>query len=413
MATSEFNALFSYLKPARNSGSNTPPPFIDDLFDVSDRSVMSMVVQKKRLREPHTSDDKGARARQAFRRASFEVTGLQETLEEQLDGFASIGIEVPLPRVRIRRQLLGGEQPATMLGIEGHEGGPAKGRVAQQQFGNGELLCRQGLRQHRTFSHRVGTPAGKEGHGGRKDQALQDQAIPLDPAPVATLGPRRLPVHIAQPGGNPFLVPVALMPERALGLVHAPINGRRLGLIGPRLDFGQDLVAQGLDLGFGFGQRGVQPPLQGPSMRDAAKTQRLPQGGVLGQKSMQFHSFKRPQHYPHYCQQQEGQAGEGTRTAPLALGRRFHIVFFNLLHYLEQCVGGDGVEVGSHKPQSLQIVLALCYPRPIYAQASHNTRLSVIARNALKPRWGEETTSAIEKQVEAGKLTLAELDALA
>src|SRR5215510_1724750 len=87
---------------------------------------------------------------------------------------------------------------------------------------------------------------------------------------------------------------------------------------------------------------------------------------------MQFHSFKRPQHHPHYCQQQEGQAGEGMRTAPLALGRWFHIVFFHLLHYLEQCVGGDGVEVGSHKPQSLQNVLALCYPRPIYAQASYN-----------------------------------------
>src|SRR5215510_9011707 len=99
---------------------------------------------------------------------------------------------------------------------------------------------------------------------------------------------------------------------------------------------------------------------------------------------MQFHSFKRPQHHPHYCQQQEGQAGEGTRTAPLALGRWFHIVFFHLLHYLEQCVGGDGVEVGSHKPQSLQNVLALCYPRPIYAQASINWAVMRIRPPALR-----------------------------
>src|SRR5215510_2030299 len=124
------------VKPAHNSGSNAPPPFIDDLFDVSDRSVMPMVVQKKHLIEPHTGDDKGARARQAFRGAGFEGTGLDDALEEQLDGFAPTGIEVTFPRVRIRRQLLGGEQPAAVLRIGGHEVGPAKRRVAQQQFGN-------------------------------------------------------------------------------------------------------------------------------------------------------------------------------------------------------------------------------------------------------------------------------------
>src|SRR5262245_23764997 len=107
-ATPEQNSLTrhpaNYSKPAHNSGSNAPPPFIDDLFDVSDRSVMPMVVQKKHLIEPHTGDDKGARARQAFRGAGFEGTGLDDALEEQLDGFAPIGIEVTVPRVRIRRQ---------------------------------------------------------------------------------------------------------------------------------------------------------------------------------------------------------------------------------------------------------------------------------------------------------------------
>jgi len=42
-----------------------------------------------------------------------------------------------------------------------------------------------------------------------------------------------------------------------------------------------------------------------------------------------------------------------------------------------------------------------------------NTRLSIVARNALKPVLGEETAHDVEKQVEAGKLTLKDLNALA
>ena len=44
---------------------------------------------------------------------------------------------------------------------------------------------------------------------------------------------------------------------------------------------------------------------------------------------------------------------------------------------------------------------------------SRNTRLSVVARNALKPILSEESATDVEKQVEAGKLSLADLDALA
>ena len=72
---------------------------------------MAMVVQKEPLIEPHTGDDKGAGARQAFGGADFEVTGLNNPLKEHLDGFAAIGIQVVLPRLRVRGQLLGGEQP--------------------------------------------------------------------------------------------------------------------------------------------------------------------------------------------------------------------------------------------------------------------------------------------------------------
>ncbi len=42
-----------------------------------------------------------------------------------------------------------------------------------------------------------------------------------------------------------------------------------------------------------------------------------------------------------------------------------------------------------------------------------NTRLSVVARNALKPILGEEQVGEIERQVESGKLSLADLNALA
>lgn len=42
-----------------------------------------------------------------------------------------------------------------------------------------------------------------------------------------------------------------------------------------------------------------------------------------------------------------------------------------------------------------------------------NTRLALVARNALKPILGEDTATEVEKQVEAGKLTLANLNSLA
>ena len=44
---------------------------------------------------------------------------------------------------------------------------------------------------------------------------------------------------------------------------------------------------------------------------------------------------------------------------------------------------------------------------------ARNTRLAVVARNALKGILGEDTAAYVEKQAEAGKLTLADLDALA
>src|SRR6202011_3783842 len=42
-----------------------------------------------------------------------------------------------------------------------------------------------------------------------------------------------------------------------------------------------------------------------------------------------------------------------------------------------------------------------------------NTRLSVVARNALKLILGEDQVAEIERQVESGKLSLADLNSLA
>ena len=50
---------------------------------------------------------------------------------------------------------------------------------------------------------------------------------------------------------------------------------------------------------------------------------------------------------------------------------------------------------------------------PVSGPAQRNTRLSIIARNALKGVLGEGIASDVEKQVEAGKLTLADVNALA
>jgi hypothetical protein len=51
--------------------------------------------------------------------------------------------------------------------------------------------------------------------------------------------------------------------------------------------------------------------------------------------------------------------------------------------------------------------------KPGQQPPNRNTKLSIIARNALKQKLGKATTATIEKQVEAGKLTLTDLNAIA
>src|SRR5918996_3081139 len=129
--------------------------------------------------------------------------------------------------------------------------------------------------------------------------------------------------------------------------------------------------ARGLNLGFGLWQRSVQSPRNRAAVRHATKPQPLAQAVVLGQERVQFLGFKRPQHHRHDRQQQKGATRERPRAPALTLGGRVCIVFFHLLHYLKQRVGGIELEVGHHKPGTMQRLLALCYPRRIYAQASY------------------------------------------
>ena len=159
------------------------------------------------------------------------------------------------------------------------------------------------------------------------------------------------------------------MPQRPLGLVHAAINGRGLRGIRPRLHLRQDLLPQRPHLGLGLGQRGLQATLERASMRDADQPQRRLQARLFPQQRVQFLGLKRPQDHRHHGQQQKGSAGEGPGATTTALRWWFHIVFFDLLDYPEQGVGGQRVVC---HPPTVQRVRALCYPRRIYAQASSN-----------------------------------------
>ena len=89
-----------------------------------------MVVQKGPI-EPHTGDDKVPVRAKPLVGKGFEVTGLNNSLKEQLDGFAAIGIQVVLPRLGFAGNCWG-EQPPPCRAPRWPEVGPAKGRVAQQ-----------------------------------------------------------------------------------------------------------------------------------------------------------------------------------------------------------------------------------------------------------------------------------------
>ena len=61
----------------------------------------------------------------------------------------------------------------------------------------------------------------------------------------------------------------------------------------------------------------------------------------------------------------------------------------------------------------IELEVAGVVVQPGQQPPQRNTRLSIVARNALKSVLGEETAYDVEKQVEAGKLTLSDVNALA
>lgn len=100
---------------------------------------------------------------------------------------------------------------------------------------------------------------------------------------------------------------------------------------------------------------------------------------------------------------------------------RYKDSFFALRHEIEPLMGGTQpprliIYVPLEPEQThhalIEAEVAGVVIRPGQQPPTRNTRLSLAARNALKPLLGEETASTIEKQVEAGMLTLADLDRL-
>jgi len=71
------------------------------------------------------------------------------------------------------------------------------------------------------------------------------------------------------------------------------------------------------------------------------------------------------------------------------------------------------VDQGKTHHALIELEVAGVVIQPGQQPPQRNTRLSIVARNALKSVIGEETAYDVEKQVEAGKLTLADVNALA
>lgn len=109
-------------------------------------------------------------------------------------------------------------------------------------------------------------------------------------------------------------------------------------------------------------------------------------------------------------------------TFPGATIARYQGSFFALRHEIEPLMNGEQpprlvIYVPLDKADShnalAEVEVAGVVMGPGIQPPSRNTRLSLVARNALKPIFGEETAASIEKQVDEGKIDLASLDELA
>jgi len=101
---------------------------------------------------------------------------------------------------------------------------------------------------------------------------------------------------------------------------------------------------------------------------------------------------------------------------------RYSDSFFRLRHEIDDLLDdGQPPRLVVYVPMSqgdahsalVELEAAGVVMRPGQQPPNRNTKLAVVARNALRPILGDDQVGEIEKQVDTGKLSLADLDALA
>lgn len=106
---------------------------------------------------------------------------------------------------------------------------------------------------------------------------------------------------------------------------------------------------------------------------------------------------------------------------PNATVARYNGSFFKLRHEIDHLLNDEQpprlvVYVPEERAKThdalCELEAAGVVMQPGQQPPNRNTRLAIVARNALKPIVGEETAAEVEKQAESGKLTLADLNAL-
>ncbi|MBA3726735.1 MAG: PglZ domain-containing protein, partial [Armatimonadetes bacterium] len=101
---------------------------------------------------------------------------------------------------------------------------------------------------------------------------------------------------------------------------------------------------------------------------------------------------------------------------------RYGDSFFRLRHEIDNLLnGGQAPRLIVYVPMSqdeahnalIELESAGVVMKPRQQPPNRNTKLAVVARNALRPVLGDDQVGEIEKQVDSGKLSLADLNALA
>jgi len=325
---------------------------------------VTIVREKEDLIEPNTGDDKHASACQSLA-GQFEVTGLDNSLKEQLNGFASISIEVMFPRCAVAGNCWGVSSQPPCWRHRPHQVRLPKSNLPAQ--------FRTGSRWASNADARIvlsptdwGT-SGKERHRDRKDQPLQDQPIALAPSRGSHSWTTAGAVSTLRRVGGMRRFRGRGHAHVALRLIHSPIDGRGLRGIRAALPPRQDLLPQRLHLNFPFRQCGLQARsiVRRCGTRTNPRTCRrlgsLPTAcALLG--------LEGAQHHRHHRQEQKARSEKVRGRPRWCLGGWVHIGIFDLPQYSEQCVGGQRDWLASTR--TVQGVSTLCYPRRIYAQAS-------------------------------------------